>query len=100
MQGRLHGKVARVTGAFGGIGSVTVRQFLSECAAVITNDLSGTSTKDLRALERDAEGSRVTHLADHANASDFIETLREEDWDRTLNACLGGRSSAPSTQFP
>ena len=119
MQGKLHGKVALVTGAFGGIGSAIVQRFLAEGATVIANDLSGTPTTDLHAFERDGEGNLVTHLADHADASDVIEmmqrarelfggldilvnnafasfddtdieSLREEDWDRTLNASLKG----------
>lgn len=119
MQGRLQGKVALVTGAFGGIGSAIVQRFLAEGAAVIANDLSGTPTTDLCDSERAGAGSLITHLADHANASDVIEmmrcakeqfggldilvnnafasfddtdieTLREEDWDRTLNASLKG----------
>ena len=119
MQGRLHGRVALVTGAFGGIGSAIVKRFLAEGAAVIANDLSGTPATDLCDSERDGKGSLITHLADHANDSDVIEMmrrarerfggldilvnnafasfddtdiemLREEDWDRTLNASLKG----------
>lgn len=119
MQGRLHGKVALVTGAFGGIGSAIAQRFLAEGAAVIANDLSGAPTTNLNASGRDGEDRLITHLADHAKESDVvkmmqrtrelfggldilvnnafasfddtdIETLREQDWDRTLDACLKG----------
>lgn len=119
MQGRLQGKVTLVTGAFGGIGSAIARRFLAEGAVVIANDLRGVPPQDLRASRSDGEDRLIEHLADHAKESDVIammrrarevfggldilvnnafaafedtdiETLREEDWDRTLNACLKG----------
>ncbi|MDE0261376.1 MAG: SDR family oxidoreductase [Bryobacterales bacterium] len=119
MRGRLQGKVALVTGAFGGIGSAIARRFLAEGATVIANDLSGEPPTDLHDPGRDGENGLIEHLADHSKESDVvammqlarelfggldilvnnafaafddtdIETLREEDWDRTLNACLKG----------
>ena len=119
MQGRLHGKVALVTGAFGGIGSAITRRFLAEGAVVIANDLSGSPSGDLHDSGSGCEERLVVHLADHAKESAVakmmqrtrelfggldilvnnafaafddtdIETLREEDWDRTLDACLKG----------
>lgn len=119
MQGRLQGKVALVTGAFGGIGSAIARRFLVEGAAVIANDVCSAPPQDLRAPGPDSEDRLIAHLADHSKESDVaammqcarerfggldilvnnafaafedtdIETLREDDWDRTLNACLKG----------
>lgn len=119
MQGRLQGKVALVTGAFGGIGSAIARRFLAEGAAVIANDLGGAPPKDLHTSAADGEDRLIKHLADHTRESDVaammqcarerfggldilvnnafasfedtdIENLCEEDWDRTLDACLKG----------
>jgi len=119
MQGRLDGKVALVTGAFGGIGSAITRRFLAEDAVVIANDVSGSPPTDLHAPGSDSEERLIVHLADHAKESAVsemmqrtrelfggvdilvnnafaafddtdIETLREQDWDHTLDACLKG----------
>ncbi|MYB51541.1 MAG: SDR family oxidoreductase [Acidobacteriia bacterium] len=119
MQGRLQDKVALVTGAFGGIGSAITRRFLAEGAAVIANDLDGRPPANLRIAGPDGGERLIAHRADHSKESDVvammqrarelfggvdilvnnafaafedtdIETLREEDWDHTLSACLKG----------
>lgn len=119
MPGRLDGRVALVTGAFGGIGSAITRRLLDEGAVAIANDLSGRPPTDLGTSGPGSAERLAVHLADHTNEPEVvkmmrfareryggldilvnnafasfddtdIEALRESDWDRTLDACLKG----------
>jgi NAD(P)-dependent dehydrogenase (short-subunit alcohol dehydrogenase family) len=65
--GRLHGKVAIVTGAGGGIGAAIVRRFVREEAAVLCVDIDARSLEALAESARSAAGRVVSVLADVAD---------------------------------
>ncbi len=119
MPGRLHGKIALITGAAGGIGSAIVRRFLAEGASIVANDLSRNVESVVAEAVGDVGGRAVAHVANHSNEREVagmmrgvreslggldilvnnafaafndieIAELEESDWDRTLDACLKG----------
>lgn len=68
MGSRLHGRVALITGAAGGIGAALVERFLSEGARVVAADLDSTRAAKLGA---------VHGLADQFRAEQLDVTLEE-----------------------
>jgi NAD(P)-dependent dehydrogenase (short-subunit alcohol dehydrogenase family) len=64
--GRLHGKVAIVTGAGGGIGGAISRQFAAEGAAVVILDIAAEPLEKIAAAIRSAGGRASTLVADVA----------------------------------
>jgi NAD(P)-dependent dehydrogenase (short-subunit alcohol dehydrogenase family) len=79
---RLHGKVAIVTGAGGGIGSAICRQFAAEDAAVIGVDIDGGALERMAAAAVSAAGGKVSTLvadvADEATAQAAVARARSE----------------------
>ena len=70
MAGRLHGKVAVVTGGCSGIGLATVRRFVEEGAHVVIGDLS-----DERGSEVEAELDGTTYVHVDVTDKDQVEAL-------------------------
>jgi NAD(P)-dependent dehydrogenase (short-subunit alcohol dehydrogenase family) len=58
--GRLHGKVAIVTGAAAGIGRATAVRFASEGAQLVVNDVDATRLERLAAQVRGEFGAEPT----------------------------------------
>jgi len=79
MAGRLHGKVAVVTGGCSGIGLATVRRFVEEGAHVVIGDLS-----DERGSEVEAELDGTTYVHVDVTDKDQVEALF-----RTANQTYG-----------
>lgn len=116
---RLAGKVALITGAGGGIGSVTASLFAQQGASVVVNDLNAERAASVveeitagggRAIAAPGDISSKAQVGDMFTAAEtafgavnvlvnnaFAKSgdvslidLREEDFDRTIAVCLKG----------
>lgn len=108
--GRLEGKVALVTGAAGGMGSVTANLFAQEGAQVVASDLALPDMKYDRGVtftELDVTASDQVRVVMDAIDRDFgrldvlinaagieiektVEDTSEEEWDRLIDINLKG----------
>jgi NAD(P)-dependent dehydrogenase (short-subunit alcohol dehydrogenase family) len=79
--GRLHGKVALVTGAAGGIGFATARRFVAEGAAVVLADIDGDQLA-MQAGQLAAVGRPVTVVAHDVTAEAAWDKLMAETLNR------------------
>ena len=119
MSGRLHGKVAIVTGAASGIGAATARLFAEHGAQVVGLDRNPTAQASDRlghliadVTDGDAVTAAVaqvlaTHgridaLVNNAGADVFSEplSLSDADWDRCLSLNLKGAWNVARAVLP
>lgn len=73
--GRLHGKVAIVTGGAGGIGSATASLFVNEGASVVVADV------------RDQEGGELTEKLGPAASYCHLDVTDAGSWREAVEAC-------------
>src|SRR4029453_8984003 len=110
---RLEGKVAVVTGGSGGIGSMTLRRFVQEGAAVICADVDDEAGEKLVSELGDRAVYQPTYLADRAqvgrggetavdrfgridvlfnnaaaSTGGYVADLDADGWDRSLRVML------------
>ena len=77
--GRLEGKVALITGAVGGQGSVEVKLFCEEGAKVVFSDLNDEKGKELEAEVRKV-GGEATYI--------HLDITNESDWQNAVSKTI------------
>lgn len=102
MTGRLHGKVALVTGAVSGIGAATARRFATEGALVVGGDIADLAAHSWRAEYEDGTHPVELDVTEDAHWAAAISAAKEcfGRLDILVNCAGVGRLAGDSTHDP